>query len=443
MKNKILVLLMTLIVLSIYPAWRYFENASIFANAMFDHASGLGKWSHGTSSTKFDGEITIRNVSFKPNNYIQSFEIESIKFSVEPMFLLKTSSNKLRYMLPESLSVSINGASMSANATDINSALRNDSLWMLMAGYGGSFGCQRESYSSFDETTWTSILANDQIFNVDLFYSRQFNGTLDIDLILDAENLFSSTWSSNLKSSYNDKQIVVDELIIDKLYYNFLDNGFNLIRNNACKENYNSSFATYRLSSAEHVQKYFRTYFSKELPEVLINWYQRMLSPDVEYNAIITLDERKYLSDIYRIDQRDLFENSLVEVATTPNEYLPVILQAIDFTNLDPELLKKENLKREQNEKNTSLDKLKQEIDKQKPKIFTTERAGKKRIVALSRINSAINKKIRIKTARGRPITGILRTVNSETLLIESQYKTGKAKLAISLNNIVSVEIVR
>lgn len=443
MKNKIIGLLIVLIVLSIYPTWRFFNNANILANALFEHASGLGKWSHGSVNTSFEGKITIRNISFTPKNYKQGYEIDSISMSVEPMFLLKTSAEKLEYLLPESMSISINSAVLNSKSDDVNTSLMNDSMWMLIAGYAGSFGCSRESYTSFDEASWKNILKDNQVYNVDLFYSRQQNGSIDVDLILDAENLFSSTWSSNLKSSYNDKQIIASELIVDKLFYNYLDNGFNQARNDACKQNYNASFATYRLSSADHVQKYMRTYFSKELPEVLINWYQRMLVPEVEYNAIITLDERKFLSDVFRTDQRILFENSLVEVATTQDEYLPVTLKDIDFTSIDPELLRKENLKREQDAKKSQADKLKGDINKQKATVFKTGRAKITKKIAVSKLNTALNRKIRIKTKRGRPITGYLRSVDSGKIEIESKYKTGTAKLTILISKIATAEIVR
>ncbi|MBL4659838.1 MAG: hypothetical protein JKY19_05750 [Alcanivoracaceae bacterium] len=442
MKNKILGFIIVLGLLSIYPVWRYFTNANTFAKAILEHASGLGNWSHRSISSNFDGEITINGLTFKPNNYEQTFEIDSLTIKTNPMFLLKSSALKLDYMLPESLSISINTVILGDNSDVILDALREDSMWMLMAGFAGSFGCDRESYTSFDKISWQQILDKDQVFNVDLYYSRQLNGSLDVDLILDAENLFSSTWSSNLKSSYNDDQIIFDELIVDKLYYHYLDNGFNLKRNNACMQNYKSSFAAYRLSSAEHVQQYLRSHFSKELPSVLINWYQRMLAPDVEYNAIITLNERKYLNDVYGIDQRDLYENSLVEVATTENDYLPIALKEIDFTNIDSELLRKENTKRQQREKQKQLDTKNQNKNKNKPTIYTTGNKSSRKIPT-NKLNTIIGKKIRIKTLRGRPIVGYLRNVTAKNISVETIFKTGRAKLIIDLDKIASVELMK
>ncbi|VAW40934.1 hypothetical protein MNBD_GAMMA01-321 [hydrothermal vent metagenome] len=442
MKNKVLGFILVLGLLAVYPVWRYYTNAQVFAKAVLDHASALGEWSHQSINSKLDGKIIITNLTFKPENHSQSFEIGSVTITTSPMFILKTSAGDLTYMLPETLSVSVNTASLDNKSNDVLGSLRDKSMWALIAGYAGSFGCSRESYTSFDDKSWKNIIDDEQIYNLDLFYSRQLNGSLDVDLILDAENLFSSIWSSNLKSAYSDTQIDLDELIVEKLYYSYLDNGFNLTRNNACIRNYKSSFAAYRLSSAEHVQRYLRHHFAKELPKVLLNWYQRMLAPEIEYNAIITLNERKYLSDIYRIDQRTLYENSIVEVATTENNYLPVTLSDIDFTSIDTELLKQETIRRQQLEKQDKLVIKKQKADKRKPAIYTTGIKTSRKI-AVNRLNTAINKKVRVKTARGRPITGLVKSVTNGLVEIEIIYKTGSAILTISVDKISSAELVK
>jgi hypothetical protein len=442
MKNKIIGILIAIALLSIYPIWRYSSNAKVFAEAVIAHAAGLGKWSYGSISSNFDGKNTIRNLTFSPESFEQQFTIDSAVISTSPMFLLKSSAFDLGYMLPETLSLSINSAVLTTQAQDINNTLREQSMWMLMAGYSGSFGCNRESYTSFDGSSWENILDNDQYFNIDLFYSRQENGSLDVDLTLDAENLFSTTWSSNLTSSYPDNQIIINDLIVEKLYYFYLDNGFNIKRNDACKQNYNGSFAAYRLSSAEHLQNYLRTSFQKELPDVLINWYQRMLAPDVEYNAIITLDERQYLNQVFNIDQRTLYENAVVEISTSDNEYLPVTLKEIDFTAIDSEMLKKESLKRELLKKQAEQDKLKPKVDVLKPRIYTIG-AKKSAKVALNKLNTAINRKVRVKTARGRPITGVITQVDGKYLTLETSFKKGRATLTIPIDKIASVELVK
>lgn len=442
MKNKIIGLIIILALLSIYPIWRYTNNAKIFAQSVLGHASKLGEWTNGSISSNFDGKITVRNLTFKPNGFSQGFGIESVSISTDPMFLLKSSSSDLGFMLPESLSLSINGAILNSKSNDIIDSLQKNSLWMMMAGYAGSFGCNRETYKSFDDAAWQDLFSKETLFNIDLFYSRQANGSLDADLILDAENLFSTTWSSNLKSSYIDNQILIDELLVDKLYYSYLDNGFNLIRNNTCAKNYQSSFAAYRLSSSEHLQKFLRTHYAKELPQNLLSWYQRSLAPDAEYNATITLDNRKFIGDVYSSIQSNIYENATIEIANTGADYLPVKLKEIDFTNIDTELLKRENLKKIEQDKQAELERVRLKNAKNQPAIYRTG-VNKTRKISLNNLSSAVNSKVRLKTMQGRPIIGYLLNINNGFAEIETTYKTGKSTLTIPINRISSVELVK
>jgi hypothetical protein len=401
----------------------------------------MGNWSYGSISSDLNGEITIRNINFTPKNYSQGIEIGSINISTEPMFLLKSNPSELTYILPDSLSISVNNILLNSKSNDIYESFKERSLWMMLAGYAGSFGCSKDQFTSFDDEIWSQIIPNDQIYNVDLYFSRQQDSSLDVDLILDAENMFSSTWSSNLKSSYNENQVVLDELLVDKLYYSYLDSGFNLARNNACIQNYKSSFAAYRLSSAEHLQKFLRINYSKELPSTLINSYQRLLSPDTEYNAIITLDDRKYLSDVYHTSQLDLFENSMVEISTSKNEYIPINLKEIDYTKLDTDHLIAENIKKdiqdELDKKNTRL----KNPSIQKTRVVRTG-GSDLRNIAVNNISSAIDKRVRIKTIRGRPVIGIVRSINNNLITLNSSFKTGKATITIPIDMISSVELL-
>ncbi len=442
MKNKIIGLILTMVVLAVYPTWRYFNHANVFAKALINHASPLGKWSYGSVSSSFSGKVTVRNLKFVPSGYKQGFDIENITITTEPMFLLKTSADKLDYMLPQTLTLSVNGAQMTRNSNDIDEVLRNESMWMLMAGFAGSFGCDRDSFTSFNEKDWQGVIAPDQMFNMDLYYSRQIDGTLDVDLILDAENLFSTTWSSNLRSSYNEEQISINELLVDKLFYYYLDNGFNQKRNDICKQNYESSFAAYRLSSAQHVQNYLRSYYSKELPDVLINMYQRQLVPDVEFSASISLDEMSYLSEIVNKNQISFYENASVEIAGNDQKYIPITFKGIDYTKIDSDILKKENLKRQQREEDERL--AKEKIKKNKYTKVLHRIGGKKaEKLSISKLSQVIGKKLRIKTHRGRPISGYLISINNGTISIETKYKTGNAKIIVDIEEITSIEMMK
>ena len=442
MKRKLLGLLIILGLLSAYPIYRYYANANVFAKAVLDHLSTLGKWSTGSISSNYDGKISINNVSFTLNGYRQNISFENIVIKTDPMFLLKSDPNELNYMLPETLSLSVNSALFGSNATDLYDALRNDSMWMVLAGFAGSFGCDRDTTLSFNVSDWKNILSTAQLFNLDLFYSRQTNGSLDVDLIIDAENQFSATWSSNLKQSFNDPVISLNELIVEKLYYNYLDYGFNLKRNNACMKNYSDSFAKYRLSSAEHIQNYLRTHFAKELPPLLISWYQRMLAPDVEYNAIISLKDRQYLSTILDTQQVDFYQKASVEVASTDNKFIPISLKEIDFTAIDSELLKKENLKRSELEKQAKTKKQQFKKNSYAPIIHTIGSKKSKKI-PLSQISSIINKRVRIKTKRGRPISGFIRAEKNGIITIETNLKKGSAQFTLEVKQVSSIELLR
>lgn len=443
MKTKFLTFLLIIGLISAYPVWRYISNAKIFAQSAFGHVSKMGDWTYGSITSNFSGKITIRDVSFTPNNHKQGFDISSVVISTTPMFLLKSNPEKLSYILPETLSLSMNGASLNRKSNDIYRSFQQNSLWKILLGYAGSFGCSKESYTTFEDEIWKNIISQDQIYNADLYFSRQPLGGLDLDLILDAENLFSSTWSSNLKSSYSENEIVPNELLVNKLYYSYLDNGFNLTRNNACIENYNSSFAAYRLSSAEHIQRFLRVNYSKELPSTLINWYQRTLAPDTEFNSIITLDKQTYISDFYRTSQIDLFENSTVEISNSQNEYIPLTLKEIDFTKIDTSLLISENIKKQEiSEFNKAKNTAKPETKYKSKTIVTRVGSNNKRMIKVSDLSSVIEKRIRIKTIRGRPINGKLKSINNGMISLDSIFKTGTSTITIPIDKISSVELL-
>ena len=429
--------------MSIYPTWRYISNAKFFAESIFGHASKMGNWNYGSISSNFSGQITIRNILFTPKNHTQGFNIDSIVVTTTPMFLLKSSPEELSYVLPETLSLSVNAAILDRKSNDILEAIKQKNLWMMLVGYAGSFGCSKQKFTKFDDEILNRIVNKDQVYNIDLYFARQADGSLDLDLILDSENMFSSTWSSNLKSSYSEDEIVINELLVDKLYYSYLDNGFNLIRNNACKENYNSSFAAYRLSSAEHIQKFLRVNYSKELPKVLINWYQRVLASDTEFNTIITLDNKMYLSDVFNSSQIDLYENSVIEISTSQNAYIPVALKEIDYTKIDTTALISENvIKQEQQQ--AELEKLNEEKKRanQNKTIVTRIGSNNRRMIKVSELSSVLKKRIRIKTIWGRPINGVLKEIDKGMITLDSQFKTGKSILTIPIDKISSVELL-
>lgn len=441
MKKILLIIIAVLILLSIYPTWRYFSNAKLLAETVLGNAGVMGGWTHSGISTGIDGKITIRRPVFTPTGYTQSFEAETIVINAEPMFILKSSRSELKEVLPESLTLSVNAIVLDNKSDDVYKTMHDNSLWMLQAGFAGSFGCSRSLFTRFDDLTWSKILPENQVYNVDLFYSRQTNGTIDMDLTLDVENKFTSTWSGNLKPGFNDKQIVVSELLVDKLYYYYLDYGFNEIRNEACAANNKDSFAAYRISSVEHIQKYLRTNFVKELSKELLTLYQKLLAVDVEYNVIFELPERKYISDVYNLSQDEFYKQSKIEVSTGNNEYKLVELKDIDYTNVDSEQLLKEHKLREEKKKQEEQERLEAERNKNQPKVYTI--GGRKATnIPLNKITTVIGKRVRIKTLRGRPITGYLLSVKNGLVEINAVFRTGKAIITVPLDKVSSVERV-
>jgi hypothetical protein len=442
MKNKIIILLMVLLVLSIYPIWRYTSNAKILVDNLLDKSAPLGKWTHGSVSTSFSGEITVSNLFFNPEGYEQGFEIKSMKITVDPLFILKHSRIELGYLLPETVSLSLNSIRLNTKSDDLFSSFKTKNLWMPVAGFAGSFGCNKDSLNEFDPKDIDQIINPDQVFNLDLYYARLIDGTIDFDLIIDAEEMFSTTWSSNLQSSYQDKRIIPEELLVEELFYSYLDNGYNLKRNNICAQNYNDSFAAYRLNAAKQLQKFLRVNYTKELPKILTTWYQRSLNPEAEYNAVIEFPERKFLSNIFMMDQAQFFTNTEVKISLTPTEYEPVVLKPIDFTNIDQEQLMKEHLKIQQELKQQEVAKQQEIEDKNKPNIV---KIGHKKssYIAISNLGSYIDRRIRIKTQIGRPIKGILAAVHKDIIVLNTAYKTGSAELSLPINKILSVELIK
>ena len=441
MKKYILIFITVVILLSIYPTWRYFSNAKIFANTVLNYASNLGQWTNSGISTSLNGKITVRNPVFTPNGYSQGMQADSMIITAQPMFLLKNSRSDLQDMLPENLTVAVNSIQLNDNADDLYQSLRQSALWKLQAGFAGSFGCSKEATTEYDTQSWEQIISTNQVYNFDLYYSRQNNGSIDTDITLDAENMFTSTWSGNLKSGFNDKQIVIRDLLVDKLYYYYLDYGFNKVKNKACSANYKGSYAAYRSKAENNIQEYLRTNYLKELPKEFLLWFHKSLQSDVEYNAIFEFAERQYLNKFFDMTQVDFLSQVKTEIGTTENDYMLVELAEVDYTKVDTERLKQELEQREEQKRQEELKRLAEEENKMKPIVHTIGGA-KSTKVPLNNISTAIGKRVRIKTWRGRPVIGYLLSVENNLVELESIFRTGRARISVPLDKVSSVEIV-
>lgn len=442
MKNKIIIVLIVLLLLSIYPAWRYTTNAKVLVASLLEKADPLGKWSYGSISSNFSGEIRVSDLFFNPVGYEQGFEIESMKITTDPKFILTHTKYELGYLLPETISLAMNNITLNSKSDDLYTNFKERNFWMVIAGFAGSFGCDKETFEKFKQKDIDQLIDHDQVFNLDLYYSRLQNGTIDFDLIIDAEELFSTTWSSNLGTGYIDERIIPEDLIVSKLFYAYLDNGFNQKRNDVCSKNYNSSFASYRLNAAKQLQQYLRVHYTKELPKIITTWYQRSLNPNAEYNAVIEFPERKYLSSVFMLDQAQFFTNTDVKISLTETEYEPVVLKGIDFTTIDQEQLMKEHMKKQDELKQLEIAKQKEIESRNKPSIV---KIGHKAAsyVEIKNLKSAVGKRLRIKTQIGRPIKGVLVAVHQELIILNTAYKSGSAELSIPISKILSAEVIK
>ena len=79
--------------------------------------------------------------------------------------------------------------------------------------------------------------------------------------------------------------------------------------------------------------------------------------------------------------------------------------------------------------------------EQQKTTVITTGARTNKR-VQLRNLNSVINKRVRIKTIRGRPIKGILRDSQNGMVTLDSHFRCGTSTISISIDMISSVELL-
>lgn len=443
MKNKLIIVLAVFVILAAYPIYRYKTNAKVVANTLLSHSNALGKWSYGSIASDFSGNLTVRNLSFTPKGYEGGFDIDSLKIKTDRGFIFKHNSQELEYILPEKATLAFNAIALNSKSSDLYEQLKNNGLWYALIGYAGSFGCQRESMETFKNSDISNFFTAEQIFNLDIYYSRLPDSSLDVDVIIDAEELFSTSWSSNIESSYVDDRIMPEELLVKTLYYTYLDNGMNSKRNKVCADNYKGSVAAYRLSAAEHLQRFFRVNYAKELSPELINWYQKSLMPDAEYNAIVEFPDRRYITELFALPQKLFFTNVDAQVSLDAVDYQKVTLQEVDFTKIDQEELMNEHIKKQEELKRGERERKRQEEQKRNPKVYKIGHS-KQRMIGVSSLGSYVGKQLRLKMISGRPIIGELISINRETgmVVFKTSYKSGSAQLNLPLKKIISAELM-
>mgnify|MGYP000156205344 CR=1 FL=1 len=436
--NKIIALVVIGLLVGL-PFWRIQSNSKYYVEGVMGHLGTLGEWKHSEMESSLDGEIRLKRLTFIPAGHRQGYQIDAMNIHANVWDLLLKNSRDLVAFAPESLGVNIYGLRFNNNGVDLAEDVYEKTLWPLAAGHLGSFACGESENGAFSQTQWQSMYPSGLSHDVELTYNLVDALTIDFSINVHTSDAWYITWSGSLARSNDIPRISFNDTIVDTLYYYQADQGFNAKRNEMCAKNHRNSFAAYRLDSANKLQQLLRALVAKDMPEKLSNLYQRSLAADTEVNAIIKLDEPKYMFELSEMSQNEILKMSKLEVALGENEYSKVDLKAIDHLDLNMELL------RSQMEAQDKREAAEAEANKPKELIkVITHRIGKDRKASnLTNWSDAIGKNVRIKTKRGRPIFGKLLSMNAKQLTISTRYMAGNATLTVSRNEVMSIGLSR
>ncbi len=441
MKRKFVLFLLLVVLLSAYPVWRIREHSILLADTVISQASLLGQWSYRSMQPALLSDtIELRNVVFTPNGHRQGFNIGQLVIQFDSWQLMLEEKHRLISHLPTQMAVLFKNVQLNNAGTDLQQSILENGYWPLMAGYLGGFGCGETGNLFFTPEQWHAISSEPLTQNVELQYSNVGEDRFEFNLNAEAQDMWYVNWSGTLESG-SAQTAILNDMVLESLYYYYQDLGFNLKRNNMCAEQYNNSVAAYRLNSASQLQKYLRLMANQELPETVYNWYQRSLNPEAEFNVIFNIKDKNYMAEILKLTQNEFFAQFDMEVALGENEYLPVVLEKIDHLALNEDVL------REEFEIKQSIEKAKQEAAQQtKPLVRTikyTVGSKKRSLLDVSDWHSAVGNNVRIKTRRGRPIYGKLLAVSDDRVRLSSRFATGNAEITVLRNKILSLNIVQ
>jgi len=438
-KKKIITLLIIATLIGL-PYWRINSNSKFFVDGLMVHLNHLGTWSHQSIETSLNGKVTIKGVEFTPRGYRQSINIQSIEAHSDMRKLLFSGSQELITHIPKNMTLYLNEAKFASNGQDLVSATNQNAYWPMTVGYLGAFGCGQGTGPSFTDAQWKKIFPTLPSFNMELNYALVDAYHLDFNLNVNSINNWFIAWSGTLTRTSDVDKITFNDTIIDTLYYYHVDQGFNKKRNDFCANENNSSYAAYRLKSAEEIQKYLRVYAGKEMPQFLNNQYQRSLAENIEVNAIFKLSTAKYLYEFASMSQQEFLTAADIEAALGENEYQKIELADIDYLELDMETLRAEM---EAKQKEAA----RIEKEAQKPNELLKTVVHKMGVEANEFIvndwNQAIGKNIKVKTKRGRPIFGKLLSISNTHLSISSRYMHGNATITVAKKDVVTMTVNR
>ncbi|MCX7552319.1 hypothetical protein OS175_00385 [Marinicella sp. S1101] len=437
--NKIITIVIIAALIGL-PYWRITHNSEFFAEGLLSHLNELGEWSHQSIDTSLNGEVVIKNLTFRPTGYQQTISIDAIEVHTDMKKLLFSGSSRLLSHIPTNLTMTFQNARVNPGNGDLKTAINRANYWPMAANYLGAFGCGEGVGPSFSDAQWQQILPQNPNFNLELSYSLVDDYHIDFNLNINSPSNWFIAWSGTLTRSSDVERISFNDTVIDTLYYYHADQGFNKKRNDVCAKANKESFAAYRLNSAEEIQKYLRVFAGQEMSSFLSNQYQRLLTEDIELNAIFDLREPRYIFEIAEMSQKNYYALIDIEAALGESEYQKIVLSEIDYINLDME-----TLRAEMQAKQEEADRLEAEANKPKEllKTITTTIGKSVNEVTVSDWSQAVGQNIKVRTKRGRPIFGKLSSINDKQLTIVSKYMRGNATITVMRDDVVSMSITR
>lgn len=437
--NKLIVLVIIAALIAI-PYWRIKHNSQFFVEGLMGHLGELGEWSHRSIDTSLNGEVTIKNLTFRPTGYSQIINIDAIEVQTDMKKLLLSGSARLNSHIPTSLTMSFKNARVSNGNGDLQSAINRANYWPMAANFLGAFGCGESAGPSFSDQQWQQIFPSNPSFDMELSYSLVDDYHIDFNLNIENYDDWYIVWSGTLTRSSDIEKISFSDTVIDTLYYYHIDQGFNKKRNDVCATANKGSFAAYRLNSAEEIQKYLRVFANQEMPAVISNQYQRALSENIELNAIFDLRDPRYIFEVAAMSQMDYYSKVDIETALGEGEYQKVALSDINFLDLDME-----TLRAEMEAKQKEAERLEAEANKPKELLKTITRKIGKSVneVTITDWSQAIGQNIKVRTKRGRPIFGRLLSINDKQLTITTKYMKGNATITVIRDDVLSMSVTR
>ncbi len=439
-KSKLIVLAILIVLLAL-PYWQIRHNSKFFAEGVLSHLGDLGEWTHNSVDTALNGEITLKQLTFRPTGYRQTIAIDAIEVRTDMKRLLFSGSQKLISHIPKTMTLSFRNARViNSQSSDLQSAINRANYWPMAASYLGAFGCGEGSGPSYSDTQWNQIFTSAPRFDVEVSYSLVDDYHIDFNINIENPDNWFIAWSGTLTRPTDIERISFNETIVETLYYYHSDQGFNQKRNDVCAAANRNSYPAYRLNSADEIQKYLRVYTGQQMSDILSNQYQRSLEQDIELNAIFKLKEPKYLFEFAGMDQTEFYGQVDIEAAMGENEYQKLQLTDIDFLDLDVD-----TLRAEMEAKQRQAERLEAEANKPKELLKTIVTSVGKSVneVKIYDWSRAVGQSIKVRTKRGRPIFGRLLAIDNKQLTIVSKYISGDATITVLRKDVVSMSVSR